>query len=319
MLGGGGVEACTTCGGGGAEGWTPPVGGDVGAERARSGLEGGDVRRTTTAGSTGSRCDGGGKCASACWAKVGSGGSDPADGREERRGGGGAERRGGGGAERRGGGGAERRGGGGAIRGTEGGRGSGASAGNAAARGGGGATRGKGEMAGTATRDGSATRGSGSGAAGPCGTDRGRVRAQSLRDSGSCRISSVGAVHSGSAESGCGRTRVRVTSSSDQSGVSQATATRSCAGSGSYHIGVRGRSRPDRERVSAARHAYSGPASEAPSEDPELVGRTALSSPQLPFRSPPEKVVRVDDYVPCASLDLSKHAGNVEAALRAAR
>jgi hypothetical protein len=29
--------------------------------------------------------------------------------------------------------------------------------------------------------------------------------------------------------------------------------------------------------------------------------------------------VRVDDYVPCASLDLSKHAGNVEAALRAAR
>lgn len=48
-------------------------------------------------------------------------------------------------------------------------------------------------------------------------------------------------------------------------------------------------------------------------------GRISLSATEVPFRSPPERVVHVGDYVPCASLDLSKRAGDVEAALRSAR
>ncbi len=48
-------------------------------------------------------------------------------------------------------------------------------------------------------------------------------------------------------------------------------------------------------------------------------GRITLSAPEVPFRSPPEQVVRVGDYVSCESLDLSRHSADVEAALRAAR
>lgn len=48
-------------------------------------------------------------------------------------------------------------------------------------------------------------------------------------------------------------------------------------------------------------------------------GHITLSATEIPFRSHPEKVVQVHDYVPCASLDLSKNEADVESALGAAR
>lgn len=49
------------------------------------------------------------------------------------------------------------------------------------------------------------------------------------------------------------------------------------------------------------------------------VGRITLTQTEVPFRSPPESVVHVEDYVPCDQIDLSAHAADVEAALGAAR
>ncbi len=374
------------------------------------------------------------------------------------------------------GGGGRLSGGGGAIRGNGAGRGNGATGGGgsgAARRGG--ATGGKGATGGSATRDGRATRGSGSGA-GPGGTDRGRVSAQSLLVS-SGGISSVGAVHSESSDAGCGRTNVRVTSSSDKSGVNHATVTglrgyhaRQPARGPLFRVGLppwyhsaamrgialwviglavvgacggsqRGADSPDNAPLSDGRSgtetAYSPPpirsVGEAPQAtatpaaassskdapeisrsvgtaggvvvlwprivqpsgspppdaslekiaadvqaqlagiarksgaqvdvrpEPERVcprsgckatrigalvtradhgcavvayvgkpgvspahlvpwaGSITLSATQVPFRSHPEKVVRVTDYVPCAKLDLSQHSADVAAALRSAR
>lgn len=48
-------------------------------------------------------------------------------------------------------------------------------------------------------------------------------------------------------------------------------------------------------------------------------GSVKLSASEVPFRSPPERVVHVEDYVPCDAVDLSKRAADVTAALRAAR